>query len=164
MGWNLNLTFHGIGFMAYQQKLNPDWQIGLSAAHKYAVVCISPLWCGLPMIDFLFSPGRLLFQVLSTSLRQDAGTESHLPLSKIILIHNLLQMSYWLSEASLTWSAWELFAYSCGFPTPGSKEARARSAAALRHHAEAPTACRFFLHVVFTRVVGVLHRVGGVVP
>lgn len=80
---------------------------------------------------------ELLFQVLSASLRQDTGMESYLPLSKIILIHNLLQMSYWLSEPSLTLSAWERFAYSRGFPTPGSKEARAwralHSAITLKH-------------------------------
>lgn len=148
MGWNLNLTFHGIGFMAYQQKFNPDWQIGLRATHKYAVVCISALWCSVGMIDFSW---KITIPVSFLKLEGGTRMESYLPLSKIILIHNLLQMSYWLSEASLTLSTWELFAHSLGFqhlePKKHRLEEQCRS-----------TNWLSLLHC-FTCVVGIIHRI-----
>lgn len=96
MSWNFNITSLRIGFIAYQQIFG-------RSADKSCVVwkgaCAGICPCGILPSIFLQDYYSSFF---SNSGRIWAGV--YLPLSKIILIHNPFQMSYWLVEALLPFS------------------------------------------------------------
>lgn len=96
MSWNFNITSLRIGFIAYQQIFGRSadksclvWKgtcagiCGSAFCHRFSCRIIIPVSSA--------TPGRIW-----------AGV--YLPLSKIILIHNPFQMSYWLVEALLPFS------------------------------------------------------------